>query len=223
MSNCIFLVGANPNNNPLDYNLKYYPWNSFNASYQMPLFLIDEIVMNYPASPLLTQLDQTNSGAFCNQSTIKNQGINCKDTFCSCIHRVRIPLNNLTEIVLVNTEHDEGYHTFHLHGYAFRVVGQGNLPPTNNTMVTFLGLDSQGKILRNFNAPPLRDGVIVNYGGYAIIRFIADNPGFWFFHCHMAYHLETGMGMVIQVGEPSDLPPIPPNFPTCGNFGENFE
>ena len=35
--------------------------------------------------------------------------------------------------------------------------------------------------------------------GFAILRFKADNPGFWFVHCHFAWHNHIGMGFVIQV------------------------
>ena len=31
--------------------------------------------------------------------------------------------------------------------------------------------------------------------GWTLIRFVADNPGVWFFHCHMLWHSESGMAM----------------------------
>ena len=33
-----------------------------------------------------------------------------------------------------------------------------------------------------------KDTVIVPYEGYTIIRFVVDNPGWWFFHCHIEIH-----------------------------------
>ena len=35
-------------------------------------------------------------------------------------------------------------------------------------------------------------------GGYVVIRFIAENPGWWHLHCHMAHHLQSGMGMMLN-------------------------
>ncbi|WP_166396135.1 multicopper oxidase domain-containing protein [Rubrobacter marinus] len=29
---------------------------------------------------------------------------------------------------------------------------------------------------------------------------MADNPGEWFFHCHNAYRMETGMARVVPYG-----------------------
>ena len=43
------------------------------------------------------------------------------------------------------------------------------------------------------------------------------NPaGFWFFHCHVSNHIHLGMGMVLQVGDEHEMPPVPRDFPRCG-------
>ncbi|TPX68309.1 hypothetical protein CcCBS67573_g07214 [Chytriomyces confervae] len=31
--------------------------------------------------------------------------------------------------------------------------------------------------------------------GYAVIRFVANNPGVWLMHCHITFHLEAGLGI----------------------------
>lgn len=38
-----------------------------------------------------------------------------------------------------------------------------------------------------------RDVLIVYAGGYAVIRFVADNPGITLFHCHIEWHVEGGL------------------------------
>ena len=70
------------------------------------------------------------------------------------------------------------WHPFHLHGHYFAVMALGDettLPPeepvTNNTN------------------PVYKDTLAVPPMGWAIIRFYTDNPGAWFFHCHIEYHL----------------------------------
>lgn len=42
--------------------------------------------------------------------------------------------------------------------------------------------------------------------------------GYWLFHCHFLFHIVIGMNLVVHVGTHADLPPVPPNFPRCGNF-----
>ena len=49
-----------------------------------------------------------------------------------------------------------------------------------------------GEIVRNLeNYPPIKDTVITPAAGYTVIQFVADNPGWWFFHCHIEYHAEV--------------------------------
>ena len=37
-------------------------------------------------------------------------------------------------------------------------------------------------------------------------------------HCHLEFHLELGMALVVQVGEPREFPAVPEDFPRCGHF-----
>ncbi|KAF8603349.1 Cupredoxin, partial [Ceratobasidium sp. AG-I] len=67
-------------------------------------------------------------------------------------------------------------HPFHLHGHAFDVVQYGNAAP-------------------NYKNPPRRDVVGVTDAGVRI-QFRTDNPGPWFLHCHIDWHLEEGLAMV---------------------------
>ena len=43
-----------------------------------------------------------------------------------------------------------------------------------------------------------KDTVIVPFGGYTIIRFIADNPGWWLLHCHIEIHVLRGMAALVR-------------------------
>lgn len=114
-------------------------------------------------------------------------------------------------------------HPFHLHGYAFNVIGIGRSPDTNVKKINLkhaLDLDRRGLLERHLkqgDLPTAKDTIAVPNNGYVIIRFRANNPGFWLFHCHFLFHIVIGMNLVLQVGTQADLPPVPPNFPTCGD------
>lgn len=43
-----------------------------------------------------------------------------------------------------------------------------------------------------------KDTVILPFGGYTTIRFTVDNPGWWFFHCHIEIHQLEGMAAVVK-------------------------
>lgn len=38
------------------------------------------------------------------------------------------------------------------------------------------------------------------------------------FHCHIEFHVEVGMSLVFKVGEHEQMPPVPLQFPQCGNY-----
>ena len=62
-----------------------------------------------------------------------------------------------------------------------------------------------------------KDTVTVPSGGYAIIQFVADNPGYWIMHCHVETHTIEGMAVVINETASRSTPP-PSGMRTCGNF-----
>jgi len=43
-----------------------------------------------------------------------------------------------------------------------------------------------------------KDTISVPYGGYTVIRFTVDNPGWWLLHCHNLHHSLSGMNVVIR-------------------------
>ena len=55
-----------------------------------------------------------------------------------------------------------------------------------------------------------KDAVIVPAGGYAVVDIIADNPGYWFLHCHIDGHLNNGMA--IALGENIPCARDPPEY-----------
>ncbi|EAW12290.1 multicopper oxidase [Aspergillus clavatus NRRL 1] len=87
--------------------------------------------------------------------------------------------------IIVNNKH-MGRHPFHLHGHSFQAVYRsnhwaGSFAESNVTEADFLAV------------PLRRDTLTVNPGGSMVIRFRADNPGVWIFHCHMEWHAHSGL------------------------------
>jgi hypothetical protein len=79
-------------------------------------------------------------------------------------------------------------------------------------------LDAAGMLPRNLDNPVFKDTIPVPRFGYTIMRFVADNPGIWLFHCHFDFHSETGNTLLLRVGNENDLPPKPKRWPQCGSF-----
>lgn len=72
-----------------------------------------------------------------------------------------------------------------------------------------------------YKRPPYKDTVIHPGPGYVRLRFRANNPGYWIFHCHMDWHLSIGMSVMIQVGEVHEMRRPPDDFPRCGDYMPN--
>nr|Q12717.1 RecName: Full=Laccase-5; AltName: Full=Benzenediol:oxygen oxidoreductase 5; AltName: Full=Diphenol oxidase 5; AltName: Full=Laccase IV; AltName: Full=Urishiol oxidase 5; Flags: Precursor [Trametes versicolor]AAC49829.1 laccase IV [Trametes versicolor] len=85
-------------------------------------------------------------------------------------------------------------HPFHLHGHTFSVVR------------------SAGSSTFNYANPVRRDTVSTgNSGDNVTIRFTTDNPGPWFLHCHIDFHLDAGFAIVFaeDTADTASANPVP--------------
>ncbi|KAL6179984.1 hypothetical protein ACLB2K_046654 [Fragaria x ananassa] len=119
--------------------------------------------------------------------------------------------NESVEIVFQGTNVLDGSvnHPMHLHGYSFYVVGYG------------FGIYDNATDPKGFNLidPPEVTTFGVPKNGWLAIRFTANNPGVWFWYCHMDRHLTWGMeaAFIVENGDtnetsirkpPTDMPLI---------------
>jgi FtsP/CotA-like multicopper oxidase with cupredoxin domain len=110
-------------------------------------------------------------------------------------HDLTIQHSGIKIVDVVVDNFHAGNHPMHLHGHKFWVLGQGHGTfPGYET----LGLKLEGKgVLEGYESmldnPIRRDVATVEGMGWLLLRFIANNPGVWAFHCHMAWHAEAGL------------------------------
>ncbi|KAK5841485.1 hypothetical protein PVK06_003806 [Gossypium arboreum] len=123
---------------------------------------------------------------------------------------VVLPFNTSVELVMQDTSIlGAESHPLHLHGFNFFVVGQGfgNFDPVKDPAKF------------NLVDPMERNTAGVPAGGWIAIRFLADNPGVWFMHCHLDVHTSWGLKMawiVLDGPEPNQkLQPPPSDLPRC--------
>ena len=64
-----------------------------------------------------------------------------------------------------------------------------------------------------------KDTIIVPAGGYVVIRLMVTNPGWWFMHCHIDYHLNDGMAIAISELPPCQNPPENSKYIVGQSFG----
>ncbi|KAH0282534.1 iron transport multicopper oxidase FET3 precursor [Aureobasidium namibiae CBS 147.97] len=93
-----------------------------------------------------------------------------------------IDYGDVVEITIHNT--DDGQHPLHIHGHQVQLISR------------VLGLFNNG--LSHAGQTPIRRDTWTLAGqGTTVIRFVADNPGVWHFHCHMEWHLAAGLAITL--------------------------
>lgn len=92
--------------------------------------------------------------------------------------------DEVVEIVLNNNHYN--LHPWHLHGHQFQVVQRSD--PNTGPFTGYGNLSS---------SPLRRDTVMANIQSHLVIRFRADNPGVWAFHCHIEWHVEAGLTVTL--------------------------
>ena len=60
--------------------------------------------------------------------------------------------------------------------------------------------------------------MIVPAGGYVVVAFPADNPGYWFLYCHIEVHQLEGMGVLIEEYPSVQHKAPPEGINIIGNF-----
>ncbi|KAJ2833761.1 ferroxidase fet3 [Coemansia furcata] len=105
-----------------------------------------------------------------------------------------IVLKHLEYIELLAKSPNSLPHPMHLHGHAFQIIEYGSLVNKSEPARRFSSVA---------NAPMKRDTIVIPVNSYVKIRFRADNPGAWLFHCHMDVHF--GMGMALTFIEAPDV------------------
>ncbi|KDR11749.1 laccase-1-like isoform X2 [Zootermopsis nevadensis] len=179
--------------------------------------IVNNISNIFPPSPILSQPQDIPTKSLC--PAIPTGVPKCGSNYCECFNVIQVPLGSIVQVLLVDTSTVPGtlHHPFHLHGFAFRTLGVGVFGAGHT--LSQLRADLQAGIIPQASPrPTAKDTMAIPSAGYGVIRFRADNPGYWIFHCHFLYHLATGMSVVLHVGDREDLPLVPRGFPRCGNF-----
>jgi iron transport multicopper oxidase len=93
-----------------------------------------------------------------------------------------VPYQAVVDIFINNT--DGGEHPFHLHGHSFWIIATSDYPEAESLYA--------GDYIQ-------RDVASVPGSGWAKIRFVADNPGAWLFHCHIEWHMAAGLALAFII------------------------
>ncbi|KAL1824896.1 hypothetical protein ACET3Z_011674 [Daucus carota] len=163
---------------------------------------VNNVSYNHPHTPYLISLKENLQNSF--DQTPPPEGYddsnydiysvapNVNGTTSNSIYRLQF--NSTVDIILQNANsmnnNTSETHPWHLHGHDFWVLGHGK------------GKFNRSTDPKNYDliSPIMKNTVPVHPYGWTALRFRADNPGAWAFHCHIESHFFMGMGVVFEQG-----------------------
>ncbi|KAI1164762.1 Cupredoxin [Nemania serpens] len=214
---------------PADLNYNVTGWLTYDASQPFPEpTLVDELdsfddmtLIPYDNQTLFGEPDKTielnvimdNLGdganyAFFNNITYKapkvpslytalSAGEQATDPAVYGTHTNAFVLNRGEVVQIIVNNLDSGRHPFHLHGHDFQAIYR-----SEEEAGTFEDANVTDADFPRF--PMRRDTLVLYPEGNIVLRFRANNPGIWLFHCHIEWHITSGL-IATMVEAPLDL------------------
>ena len=203
-----------------------------------PVSSINDKLFRLPEFPLATHYDKNDADSFCDVNS------ECDlPGGCECTTVLDIP-HNITVRLIISAigEERNNQHPFHIHGHSVHVLkyGYGEYSSEDGSLTgssrdltcTEDGDDLQ--TLDDIRCPNARfrssnttfsldkftvrkDTFVVAAGGYVVVQFRSDNPGYWLSHGHMELHQREGMALVIREAVDKIMEP-PDEMETCNSF-----
>ncbi|KAI5324455.1 hypothetical protein L3X38_033528 [Prunus dulcis] len=178
---------------------------------------VNNVSFTHPHTPYLIALKQNLTEAFDQTSPpdgydfvnydIYKTPNNTNATVSNGIYRLQF--NTTVDLILQNANtrnpNNSETHPWHLHGHDFWVLGYGE------------GKFDMFNDPKKYNLvnPIMKNTVPVHRYGWTALRFRADNPGAWAFHCHIESHFFMGMGVVFESGI-DKVGKLPSSIMGCG-------
>ena len=176
---------------------------------------INGVSLAFPATPYLVSMKRGLQGAYDARPPPETYDFRSYDierpppangTVASAVYR--LALGSVVDLVLQNTvalNKKSETHPWHLHGHDFWVLayGDGKFDPERDT-ARF-----------NLRDPVMKNTVALHPKGWTAVRFVADNPGVWLFHCHIEAHVYMGMAVVFEEGV-DKVGRLPKSIMGCG-------
>ncbi|XP_057955027.1 L-ascorbate oxidase-like [Malania oleifera] len=185
---------------PIHYSRRVVLLNTQNKIDGYTKWAINNISLALPPTPYLGSMKFGLRNAYDHRRPPENYpidydvmkpAVNPNSTYGNGVYVFRF--NTTIDVILQNanalSENVSEIHPWHLHGHDFWVLGQGEGK---------FSKEDEKKL--NVKNPPLRNTEVIFPYGWTALRFVANNPGVWAFHCHIEPHLHMGMGVVFAEG-----------------------
>ena len=126
--------------------------------------------------------------------------------------------------IIIRSQTNFSFHPMHMHGHHFEVLEIVGGDKENNPDCKLLDLNTAfsepiDKLMKREKQGVLKDTVILPACGAVAIRINSDNPGVWFFHCHIDKHMYKGLAAVIDENNfMFHQTSFPLDYPSCSKL-----
>ena len=161
---------------------------SVTSSFQIGDYQLDRAFINGTSWIMSTvpTLNQAVNGLAAGNTSFSTAGVS--SAFTSDQYIIHVPSTSVVDLLITNF--DDGAHPFHLHGHQFWIVA--------SSPDQYFDWEAYQSLNTTLSNRMHRDTLVVDAYGWALIRFEANNPGLWAFHCHIVWHMEAGLLMQFQ-------------------------
>ncbi len=190
-------MGMNMSLNQMDMNLVMYPEitgpssnqkentteNQYNSNAQSEIVTLNYAMLQSPHNTSLPNISTVKELKFELTGNMNRYVWSMDNKVISETDKILIKKGEHVRMIIYNGSMMR--HPMHLHGHDFRVLnGQGANSPLKN-VIDIMPMETD------------------------TLEFNANNEGDWFFHCHILYHMMSGMGRVFTYQNQSPNPLIP--------------
>ena len=191
---------------------------------------INDKLFRFPSYPLTTRYEKNDESSFCDVNSECESKKGCK-----CTTVMDIGDNMTVRLVLSGVGRErKSTHSIHIHGHSVHIlkVAYGNYSRNNGFLLgssrdlTCTEDGDDMDVLDDNRCPNPRfrfpntkisldkfavrkDTFIVPAGGYVVVQFRSNNPGYWFLQCLVDLYFREGMSMIMKeaVDKISNKPP----------------
>lgn len=146
---------------------------------------------------VLEGMKRSDSRMLAAENDHKNEVAFVNDAIFDASRELVVQVPGIQTIDILVSNFDDGDHPLHLHGYKYWVLAQGQGYPPLTHLGAPINLETLAPLYETLDLsnPLRRDTASVTAFGWILLRFVADNPGLWAFHCHLSWHSEAGLLM----------------------------
>jgi FtsP/CotA-like multicopper oxidase with cupredoxin domain len=176
-------MGMSMSLNQMDMNTVMYPEITSPLAPKEGIATLNYAMLKSPTKTTLSKNSQVKELRFELSGNMNRYVWSLNNKVVSESDRILIKKGETVRMVLYNGSMMR--HPMHLHGHDFRVInGQGEYAPLKN-VIDIMPMETD------------------------TLEFAATESGDWFFHCHILYHMMSGMGRVFSYENSPSNPEIP--------------